>query len=78
MSGGADNGANAAVVKLKPVFPQQELLHIIPEQVRRLLGGVGLAGIINPAILCRFLRWFPTEEETTRPGGTRQERDKLW
>lgn len=49
-----------------------------PRTGERVVGGVGLAGIINPAILCRFLRWFPTEEETTRPGGTRQERDKLW
>lgn len=42
----------------------------------KVLVGSGPAGAVGPAKRWRFLRWFPAEEETTRPGGTLRERDE--
>lgn len=65
-----------ATATLKPTFSKRDLLNIRTGE--KVVGGAGPAGTIGPAKLFRFLRWFPAEEGTTRPGGTLQERDELW
>lgn len=65
-----------ATAELKPTFSRWDLLNIRTGE--KVGGGAGPAGTIGPAKLFRFLRWFPAEEETTRPGRTLQERDELW
>lgn len=65
-----------ATAELKPTFSRRDLLNIRTGE--KVVGGAGPAGTIGPAKLFRFLRWFPAEEGTTRPGGTLQERDELW
>lgn len=73
---GPGNERVEATAELKPTFSRRDLLNIRTGE--KVVGGAGPAGTIGPAKLFRFLRWFPAEEGTTRPGGTLQERDELW